>query len=50
MTVACLTVGSKLAHDGAVWTVVSLSGESSRVMWCRCSSGAAQAARAAMSS
>lgn len=26
MTVACLTVGSKLAHDGAVWTVVALSG------------------------
>lgn len=27
MTVACLTVGSKLAHDGAVWTVVALSGD-----------------------
>lgn len=27
MTVACLTVGSNLAHDGAVWTVVALSGD-----------------------
>jgi len=27
MTVACLKAGSKLAHDGGVWTVVSLSGD-----------------------
>ncbi len=27
MSVACLTVGSKLAHDGAVWTVVALAGD-----------------------
>lgn len=27
MTVACLKAGSKLAHDGSVWTVVALSGD-----------------------
>lgn len=27
MTVVCLAVGSRVAHDGAVWTVVALTGD-----------------------
>lgn len=32
MTVACLKAGSKLAHDGGVWTVVSLSGDRATIV------------------
>ena len=31
MTVACLRAGSKLAHDGSVWSVVALSGDGATI-------------------